>query len=157
MASDSLTSSIETICDQNFSSEEYESFKKQAGMFKIDELFQNRFKECIGQFNELSFKKRIQDLFEMNRRLINDYIDNIDDFSSKVRNQRNYYAHSHSIERANLIPLEHLEYYTFMCKLIFDTALLKIIGISEKNIELMIKRDFIFRHYKGKKPIQSGT
>jgi hypothetical protein len=137
---------------KNFSKEEYQVFKAQVKDFQMTEIFRPRFQECIGHFNELSFKKRIQELFEMNRSLIKEYIDNIDDFTSKVRDQRNYYAHKHSIEKANLIPSEHLDYYIFMCKLIFDTALLKIIGVSEKNIELMLKRDFIFRHYKTKKP-----
>jgi len=137
---------------KNFPTEEYETFKKQTEEFKMNEKFQERFRECIGSFNELSFKKRILDLYETNKHLMNGYIDNIDDFSNKIRNQRNYYAHKHSVERTNLILPEHIEYYIFMCKLVFDTAFLRIIGISEKNIELMVKKDFIFRHYKGKKP-----
>jgi hypothetical protein len=136
-----------------FLAEEYETFKREKGKFQMSEIFRDRFNECIGHFNELSFKKRVQDLFELNKQLIHEYIDDIDDFASKIRNQRNYYAHKHSVEKANLIPAEHLDYYVFMCKLIFDAAFLKTIGISEKNIKLALKRDFIFQYFKSKKPI----
>jgi hypothetical protein len=137
---------------KNFTDDEYRTFKNQKKLFQMDELFRARFNECISNFNTMSFKKRIQELFELNRQLMGEYIDNIDDFASKVRDQRNYYAHKHSIEGMNLIPLEHLDYYVFMCKLIFDVTLLKLIGISENNVKTVLNRDFIFGYYKEKKP-----
>jgi len=137
---------------KNFLATDYQIFKNQAENFQMDEIFKPRFRECIGNFNELSFKKRILDLCESSNNQVKSIIGNYEDFSIKIRNQRNYYAHKHSEERSNLIQPKHLDYYTFMCKAIYETVFLKIIGISDEKIELMLKRDFIFKYYKNKKP-----
>jgi hypothetical protein len=137
---------------KNFSQEDYARFKSQKENFEMDEIFQKRFNECLASFNELSFKSRIKDLFERNRPLLSSYIDSIEDFSTKVKNQRNYLAHQHAKSRDNLIPLQNLEYYVFMCKLLFDVNFLCLIGLNQQNIELILKRDFLLNYYKERKP-----
>ena len=153
-----ITFALETLhstlfSKTNFAPSEYIKFKSQSQKFEMDEVFRSRFRECIGNFNELSFKNRILELCESSCTLIKNVIVEFDEFSKKIRNQRNYYVHNHSEERSNLIKTGDLDYYTFMCKAIYESVFLSKIGLSEKSIDLMLKRDFIFNYFKSKKPV----
>lgn len=138
-----------------FTKEEYKKFKEEKKKIILDEKFRKRFDDCMSHFNSISFSGRISDLISRNLDLLKEYIYDIDDFVIKIKEQRNYFAHNHSINADSLIPEHHYDYFVDTCKLIFEVSFLSIIGISQKNLKIMLKRNFYHNYFKSKMPNRS--
>src|SRR5688572_8585224 len=107
----------------------------------------------MSHFNYLSFRDRIKSMIEFNSDLIEEYIDDSDDFVNKIKSQRNYFAHKHSMPTSSLIKDEHQLYYNMMCKLIFEVTFLTLLGLKKESIRLMLKRNHVYNYYKQRKPV----
>jgi hypothetical protein len=135
-----------------FTEEQYAKFKQQKKQFTIDDMFKKRFNDCMSHFNSMSFANRLQDLISIGEDILREYIYDTNDFIQKVTSQRNYFAHNHSEPNESLIEVKYYDYYVDVCKLIFEINFLKICGVNEKNIRLILKRHFFHKYFKSKMP-----
>lgn len=136
-----------------FDDAELKTFKEEKKK-AVKEIFSQKFKskldECLGHFSSPSFSLRLKDLISRNEIFIKEYITDAPDFIRIVSRQRNYLAHNHlETEKATINPNEY-KYYTAVLKMLFECSFLKQLGFEDKQIQLIIKRNFNYDLQKKK-------
>jgi len=118
----------------------------------FNEKHRKKLNECVSHFNSPSFSERLIDLVEQNKDLLQEYIYNIKDFCSRVKKQRNFLAHNHAESKNATIGSEDYYYFIAILKMIFECSILKLIGVTEEQAKLAIRRNYTYQYFKNRVP-----
>lgn len=89
----------------------------------------------------LIFKEMLKDLINRIYPLIEKYIYDVEDFSDRVKRQRNYLAHDHSLISNVAISDNNYPYFISSLKMIFECTFLRILGLDDDRI-----KDYLRKH-----------
>lgn len=118
----------------------YEKFKKFINELSIDSSFKESLKNKLNYGNEYSLRKRLKDLFEEYKEVINDFIKNKDVFINKIVDTRNYLTHYDKNLRKKAVNKEQLYHVTQQLKIIIMICLLSELGFDFKEIKSLLAK-----------------
>jgi hypothetical protein len=105
---------------------------------KIEEWFNGKMKYA----NEKNLKERLVFIFNKNKFFLEPYIQNIQDFSSKVTSTRNYNTHFDPNLKEKSIPFEEMHTYNLKLKLMMEVILFKDLGIKKELIKKHLEKNY---------------
>ncbi len=123
----------------------YEEFKKLINKLNIESSFKEALKSKLKYGNEYSLRKRLKDLFEKYKEVVDDLIKDKDVFINKVVDTRNYLTHYDKNLRKKTVDGELLYYVTQQLKIVVEICLLSELGFNCEEIKNLLARN---RRYK---------
>ena len=123
----------------------YEKFKKFINELAIEPSFKEALKSKLKYGNEHSLRKRLKDLFEKYKEVVDDFIEDKDIFVNRVVDTRNYLTHYDKNLMEKAVDGEQLYYVTQQLKIVIVICLLSELGFNFKEIKNLLARN---RRYK---------
>lgn len=123
----------------------YEKFKKFINELAIEPSFKEALKSKLKYGNEYSLRKRLKDLFEKYKEIIDGFIENKDIFINRVVDTRNYLTHYDKNLREKAVDGKQLYYVIQQLKIVIVICLLSELGFNLKEIKNLLARN---RRYK---------
>jgi len=118
----------------------YEKFKEFINKLAIEPSFKEALKSKLNYGNEYSLRKRLKDLFEKYKEVVDDFIKDKDIFVNKVVYTRNYLTHYDKNLREKAVDGKQLYYVTQQLKIIIVICLLSELGFNFKEIKNLLAR-----------------
>ena len=123
----------------------YEKFKKFINELAIEPSFKEALKSKLKYGNEHSLRKRLKDIFEKYKEVVDDFIEDKDIFVNRVVDTRNYLTHYDKNLMEKAVDGEQLYYVTQQLKIVIVICLLSELGFNFKEIKNLLARN---RRYK---------
>jgi len=123
-----------------------EEFEKRLEMIKdklkehkkISEWLQGKLKHA----NEVNLQMRFKEILNKYNKLLNDYISDIESFSKKIMDTRNYYIHLDPRLKNDALSEIEMHPYIVRLKIIMLVLLFDELGISEKLISTVLNEKY---------------
>lgn len=107
----------------------------------------DRLMEYLKYGNEFSLRKRLKEIFEEYKEILDKFIENKKDFIEKVVNTRNYFTH-HGMElKEHAASGEDLYHLTQKLRMCLEICLLTEIGFSSEEIKVLISKNNRYKQY----------
>lgn len=123
----------------------YEKLKEFISKLAIEPSFKEALNSKLNYGNEYSLRKRLKDLFEKYKEVVNNFIKDKDIFINKVVDTRNYLTHYDKNLKEKAVDGEQLYYVTQQLKIVIMICLLSELGFNFKEIKNLLARN---RRYK---------
>ena len=123
----------------------YEKFKEFIKELDIEPSFKKALESKLKYGNEYSLRKRLKDLFEKYKEVVDDFIEDKDIFINRVVDTRNYLTHYDKNLREKAVDGEQLYYVTQQLKIVIVICLLSELGFNFKEIKNLLAKN---RRYK---------
>jgi len=129
----------------------YEKFKKFINELAIEPSskeasFKEALKSKLKYGNEYSLRKRLKDLFEKYKEVVDHFIENKDIFINRVVDTRNYLTHYDKNLREKAVDGEQLYYVTQQLKIVIVICLLSELGFNFKEIKNLLAKNRRYRY-----------
>ncbi len=117
---------------------------------QLDQSFKDSLKSRLKYSNEYSLRKRIKDLINENKKILERYFKIPNDLENEIVNARNYLTHfdkdNHGITTSKLV------FYSTILKALFELSLLREIGFEQDKISELTKNCEPYRHLEWNAP-----
>jgi len=148
----SLIQAIEAYHRRKFegkylSNDDYEPiYEKFINELAIEPSFKEALKSKLKYGNEYSLRKRLKDLFEKYKEVVDDFIENKDIFINRVVDTRNYLTHYDKNLREKAVDGEQLYYVIQQLKIVIVICLLSELGFNFKEIKNLLAKNRKYRY-----------
>lgn len=123
----------------------YKKFEEFINKLPIESSFKEALKSKLKYGNEYSLRKRLKDLLEKYKGVVDDFIENKDAFINRVVDTRNYLTHYDENLREKAVDGEQLYCVTQQLKIVIVICLLSELGFNFEEIKNLLARN---RRYK---------